>query len=336
MSLTTRSKFAAVKIYIRWEICDVPPYVGSMQPRTLCTPDWHSINADNSLQSWSWPEDYVADAPYPQPRANDIISYSPWGPRDPGIYDPQTSFYIVYQIRKNLVTNEEQLRYRVVQQNKTTLFARTKGGDQGWYYATGAGAGWEHGETIQPTSSFLSNAGWPTPPMPSQIWDNSVGGFVPITSQQIANWPGSWNNATVTTGYGHTDIGSSSDSQIQHIHGYDYEYWRIESTSYISDGYYMQSSGSNTNPTAGTLLSTFCNGNDQYGTYADGSGGTYNQLIQANSSACMTPSSPTSTVVKGILGCQITTFKAGANWGSITPSPVPTHPTIDLTKSFFS
>jgi hypothetical protein len=41
-----------------------------------------------------------------------------------------------------------------------------------------------------------------------------------------------------------------------------------------------------TNPPNGTLLSTYCSGYDKYGTYADGSGGTYNALIQANSTDC--------------------------------------------------
>ena len=41
-----------------------------------------------------------------------------------------------------------------------------------------------------------------------------------------------------------------------------------------------------TNPPNGTLLSTYCSGYDKYGTYADGSGGTYTALIQANSTDC--------------------------------------------------
>jgi hypothetical protein len=36
----------------------------------------------------------------------------------------------------------------------------------------------------------------------------------------------------------------------------------------------------------GTLISTYCNGYDQYGTYADGNGGTYNELIETNSLTC--------------------------------------------------
>jgi hypothetical protein len=41
-----------------------------------------------------------------------------------------------------------------------------------------------------------------------------------------------------------------------------------------------------TNPPNGTLLSTYCSGYDKYGTYANGSGGTYTALIQANSTDC--------------------------------------------------
>jgi hypothetical protein len=39
-------------------------------------------------------------------------------------------------------------------------------------------------------------------------------------------------------------------------------------------------------PPYGTLLSTFCSGYDLYGTYADGSYGTYDALIEANSPSC--------------------------------------------------
>jgi hypothetical protein len=39
-------------------------------------------------------------------------------------------------------------------------------------------------------------------------------------------------------------------------------------------------------PADGTLLSTHCVGYDKYGTYADGSGGTYDLLIEANSADC--------------------------------------------------
>lgn len=43
---------------------------------------------------------------------------------------------------------------------------------------------------------------------------------------------------------------------------------------------------STTQPAAGTLLSTFCQGVDLYGSYANGTGGTYNQLIESNSASC--------------------------------------------------
>ena len=45
----------------------------------------------------------------------------------------------------------------------------------------------------------------------------------------------------------------------------------------------------------GTLLSTFCFGNDLFGTYADGNCGTYNALIEANSPSCQTTTTSTTT-----------------------------------------
>lgn len=41
-----------------------------------------------------------------------------------------------------------------------------------------------------------------------------------------------------------------------------------------------------THPLRGTLLNTFCKGYNQYGKYADGNGGSYEQLIEVNSSTC--------------------------------------------------
>lgn len=38
--------------------------------------------------------------------------------------------------------------------------------------------------------------------------------------------------------------------------------------------------------TRGTLLNTFCKGYDQYGNYADGNGGSYEELIETNSLTC--------------------------------------------------
>lgn len=66
---------------------------------------------------------------------------------------------------------------------------------------------------------------------------------------------------------------------------------------YMSDtGHYRQASWTVTAayPAAGTLLSTFCSGTTKYGSYADGSGGSYNQVIQANSTECgyVAPSGP--------------------------------------------
>jgi len=48
------------------------------------------------------------------------------------------------------------------------------------------------------------------------------------------------------------------------------------------------------NPVAGTLLSQFCNNYTRYGTYADGSGGTYNAVIEYNAAYCgyVAPSGP--------------------------------------------
>jgi hypothetical protein len=46
-------------------------------------------------------------------------------------------------------------------------------------------------------------------------------------------------------------------------------------------------------PTKGTLIKTICKGYDQYGVYADGNGGVYEELIQSNSSDCgYTPPPP--------------------------------------------
>ena len=46
-------------------------------------------------------------------------------------------------------------------------------------------------------------------------------------------------------------------------------------------------------PAKGVLLSTLCKGYDQYGKYADGSGGSYEELIETNSSNCgYTPPPP--------------------------------------------
>lgn len=335
MTLVTRSKYVALSIYTRWEISSS----GSMLPHRLCTPDWRSLNSDNTPETWDWPEQY----PPALALGANAVTYYPWAPRDPNIYGTSADdIKLVCQVRKNLVTNEEQLRFRAVKANNTSLFASVPGGDGGWYYATGAGAGWEIGQTIPDPSSYLSNAGWPTPPMPTNVWDNSVGGYVPMTPTQIANWPGSWANGTVSPSSYYRPIGGRNDSDIQFIDGTNYNYWRILSSSFFDEGYYQEESGTNTNPIAGTLLSTSCTGFDQYGVYADGSGGTYTQLITANSPACgyvssgSNPSTPSTTIVNGILGCQISTFKAGASWGAITPSPVPSHPTIDLGTSFFS
>jgi len=51
----------------------------------------------------------------------------------------------------------------------------------------------------------------------------------------------------------------------------------------------------------GTLINTFCSGTNKYGTYADGSCGTYNQVIETNSTDCgYTPPITTYTVNAGL------------------------------------
>lgn len=47
-------------------------------------------------------------------------------------------------------------------------------------------------------------------------------------------------------------------------------------------------------PAAGTLVSTYCSGTTKMGTYNDGSGGTYNAVIQTNSTDCGYVPPPTS------------------------------------------
>ena len=48
-----------------------------------------------------------------------------------------------------------------------------------------------------------------------------------------------------------------------------------------------------TYPEKGTLIKTMCKGYDRYGVYANGSGGTYEELIEANSTICgYTPPPP--------------------------------------------
>lgn len=51
-------------------------------------------------------------------------------------------------------------------------------------------------------------------------------------------------------------------------------------------GYYNFSFSFNCCPANGTLLSTYCSGYDLYGTYADGSCGTYNGFISYRSIDC--------------------------------------------------
>lgn len=64
-------------------------------------------------------------------------------------------------------------------------------------------------------------------------------------------------------------------------------------------------------PVKGILLSTLCKGFDQYGKYADGSGGSYETLIQTNSSNCgYTPPPPPPPTGGGT---------GGGGGGSVTP-----------------
>ena len=61
---------------------------------------------------------------------------------------------------------------------------------------------------------------------------------------------------------------------------------------------------------ADVLLSTYCDGFDQYGTYTDGQCGTYNQLIQANSAACGYTTTTTSTTTTTTTSTTTTTTAA--------------------------
>jgi hypothetical protein len=74
-------------------------------------------------------------------------------------------------------------------------------------------------------------------------------------------------------------------------------------------------------PVKGVLLSTLCKGYDQYGKYADGSGGSYEQLIETNSSNCgYTPPPPPDG---GGIG------SGGGGGGSIGSDPNDGRETID-------
>lgn len=54
-------------------------------------------------------------------------------------------------------------------------------------------------------------------------------------------------------------------------------------------------------PASGTLLSTYCVGYDKYGTYANGSCGTYSQLIESNSADCGYIQATTPAVAAGVV-----------------------------------
>ena len=70
----------------------------------------------------------------------------------------------------------------------------------------------------------------------------------------------------------------------------------------------------------GTLISTYCDGNDLRGTYANGSCGTYDALIESNSASCVTTTTTTTTcAANGTLAytyCDGTTLMGVYNDGS--------------------
>jgi len=89
------------------------------------------------------------------------------------------------------------------------------------------------------------------------------------------------------------------------------------------------------NTPRGTLLSNYCGGttgHDQYGVYADGNGGSYTQLIQANSLLCgYTPPPPPPSVYHGTLVSNPTSFtlitKSDVGTGGSTTTSVGTNST---------
>ena len=77
-----------------------------------------------------------------------------------------------------------------------------------------------------------------------------------------------------------------------------------------------------TYPSKGTLLSTLCKGYDSYGNYADGNGGSYEELIETNSVACGYVSNPVPTPTQGGVssggaggGRPIYTYTGGNDFG---------------------
>ena len=85
--------------------------------------------------------------------------------------------------------------------------------------------------------------------------------------------------------------------------------------------------GKSAYPPAGTLLSTFCSGFNKMGRYANGSGGTYDQLIQANSAECgyapgqftMVAGAGVPSYAPGITGYSISWGAWGPSFGSLVP-----------------
>lgn len=87
-----------------------------------------------------------------------------------------------------------------------------------------------------------------------------------------------------------------------------------QSNVYTLDGHglpinMLEFLGKSLGPPAGTLLSTYCSGFDLYGTYANGSGGSYNSLIESNSASCGWY--PASTSTPGYDYSSSYTFTAG-------------------------
>ena len=77
-----------------------------------------------------------------------------------------------------------------------------------------------------------------------------------------------------------------------------------------------------TYPSKGTLLSTLCKGYDSYGNYADGNGGSYEELIETNSVACGYVSNPVPAPTQGGVssggaggGRPIYTYTGGNDFG---------------------
>lgn len=65
--------------------------------------------------------------------------------------------------------------------------------------------------------------------------------------------------------------------------------YAIINQNYLLSGSIIGTIRERINDPAGTYLTQYCSGVDLYGTYANGSGGTYDALIEANSASCQLP-----------------------------------------------